>query len=169
MCTHSMLTAMKLPDRTTPCGKRLISDVRLISDWGDKHDYPRVNTPKLEDAATHVWKLKRGYPDVPAKGEKLDFGASFKRLSVRPGACVILAAEFEGERAESPDEIIMMRPALPFGWSAIRWVSERLVILLPRGAAPSRLTGRVGMGTMASISSFSWALPSWWALISDTG
>ena len=97
MCTPSMQTAKKSPDRAMSQDKRLISDARLVNARCDKYDYPPVETPRLGSVITHVWRLKRHYHGAPVNIAKRDVDSAFERISARPDTCVISATEFSGK------------------------------------------------------------------------
>ena len=109
-----MLAARKLPGRTLSRCKRLISDVRLSNARRGNHEYPLVETPRLDSGISHIWKLWVIYHGVPVAITTRDGAPAFKRISVRPDDCVILPAEFDGGWLDSPTDIIMIWWAVPF-------------------------------------------------------
>ena len=74
-----------------------MSDVRLISNLCDKHDYPACENTTLSTLVARVGFIGRGLPDVHRRVARRDFDDAFKRVAVRPYCASILCAEFPGD------------------------------------------------------------------------
>ena len=97
---------------------RLISDVRLINNFRDKADYPACENPSLVDLAQRVEFLERNPPDIPRRATQSDANEAFKRVATHPDCVSILRTEFPGDELCLPNDVVLVRLELPFGWSA---------------------------------------------------
>ena len=118
VCTPSTMATKKLHGRTLRTEMRLISHVRLVSNFSPNGDYPGCGYPTLTDISARVGYLGRVSHGAPRRVAKRDGADAFKRATTHPDCVAILRTEFTGLELGFPEDIVFLWAALPFGWSA---------------------------------------------------
>ena len=95
IATPTTMVQKRLPCRTLSGDFRIISDLRFTNLYCEKKAYPEAKLTDAKQIAEKSISTKMRWPHVKVVCDKRDIDAAFKRVRLRPDACLILRTEFD--------------------------------------------------------------------------
>ena len=106
-----------LPNRTTSCDIRPISDMQVPNENTSKFDHPPARQPRRRELARLGYWWKARHPQVPLVCAKRDVSRAFKWHSLAPADVPEFGTRLPGQHVDVPGDMLVVYCVLTFGWT----------------------------------------------------